>query len=109
MAAPPTTTLCITLTNITPTQHGAAIQAMRDAGIEQAQMVVSEEAGARSRTATRAAALLAFGAVAALLAWVWTGEWRWGPTAGLALVVALGCLGFAETRRGGGKPGRMAS
>jgi hypothetical protein len=36
-----------------------------------------------------------------LLAWIWQGDWRWGATAGVAVVAALAFLGPSMQPRAG--------
>lgn len=88
-------TLRIRATGVTPDQHSALIQALRTAGIRQDQLTIREGTGQATGPGAWAAALLALAAVGMLGAWVWTGQWQWGPSAVLALLVALVALGLS--------------
>lgn len=90
----------IELSGITESEYSAAIQALRDAGIQQNQMVVTDPtAPGGGRAANITAALLALAAAGCLLAWIWVGDWRFGPTAALALVILAFGMGHQRVDR----------
>lgn len=87
---PYTTTLRITTEDVTPEQHSAIVQSLRDAGIRQDQINMSTTEDDPHGWLLWLSALLALAMVALLLAWIWVGDGRYGATAGVILPVALG-------------------
>lgn len=93
-----TTTLRITAEDVTPDQHSALIQLLRDSGLRQDQITVEHSDEAPSGPLRWVALLLFAATVAMLLGWVWIGDWRWGPTAAIAFVGGFVCLGFSISK-----------
>ena len=101
------TTLLIAIRDADEETKRRAVDALHDAGltVAQAQLanapaldVLHDQAASDKHPAgpLKWAAVALFLAVAVLLvAWIWAGEWRYGATAGVALVAAVVTLGLS--------------
>ncbi|WP_017544151.1 hypothetical protein [Nocardiopsis prasina] len=92
-------TLRIRLRDVTPDQHSALIQLLRDSLIRQDQITV-ESTGNPSGPMLWTTLVLLAGTIAMLLAWIWGGEWRWGVTAIIPALISVVTFGMSVSRDG---------
>ncbi|QBI53448.1 hypothetical protein [Streptomonospora litoralis] len=89
---PAPTRLHVTVDQVDEPLHGAIVQALRDAGVRQDQLTIrtgDEDDPAPRGLPAYIAAALAVATAALLLAWIWTGDARWGATAGVTIACSL--------------------